>query len=421
ILSVGTSAASCLACFGLIGFYFFVVMDHKHWRFRHSLIVILIVYDFIKVMALLAYDIRVFLQPVKTVNFWPFSKAYVNASGWFTAFSIEGADMAILAFAIHTCLAIYRPDLAVKVKKGSESQTEGGLYRFKAYVYLLCLLIPVLLASLMFIDKSGYFAYTSWAYIPPQPVWYTFALSWAPRYAIMIMICVIYGAIYWHVMRKFKEVGGTLKRMGKNQKVRRTTYNNLGKAANATAAKTGADAMAEADDLQENLRKQNLRAFKARRNQISRQLKFIFIYPVAYIFLWIIPFILHVTQSVDMEAYVHKMSDRHTFQYWITIFAQWMQSFNCTVDVIVFLIREQPWRYSFARLCEEDYVSGRYTALLLALPWWRQQLVWLPLLGLPDFGRSQQIYQKQMTAKLVKAATAPAANPHDFSNILLGE
>lgn len=75
--------------------------------------------------------------------------------------------------------------------------------------------------------------------------------------------------------------------------------------------------------------------FQMRRNTIERQIRSIFVYPAAYIFLWMAPFAVHVLQF--------KYEVKHHGIFWISAAAAFMQPFNCVVDTVAFCIREKPW------------------------------------------------------------------------------
>lgn len=81
--------------------------------------------------------------------------------------------------------------------------------------------------------------------------------------------------------------------------------------------------------------RESMANFQMRRNNIERQIRSIFLYPVAYIFLWMAPFAVHILQ------YQHQKS--HIGIFWISCIAAFMQSFNCVVDTVTFCIREKPW------------------------------------------------------------------------------
>lgn len=73
------------------------------------------------------------------------------------------------------------------------------------------------------------------------------------------------------------------------------------------------------------------------REKISRQLRFLFIYPLAYIIMWILPFATHVLQYEDKYA--------HQQPFALTCAATFMISSQATVDSLLFCTRERPWRH----------------------------------------------------------------------------
>ncbi|CDO96471.1 unnamed protein product [Kluyveromyces dobzhanskii CBS 2104] len=89
--------------------------------------------------------------------------------------------------------------------------------------------------------------------------------------------------------------------------------------------------------------------FKIKRDQIRRQLKSIFIYPLAYLILWVFPFV------VDCSQYSHEVY--HGPIVWLAYIATFMQPLNGVVDVAVFMFREQPWRYSWASIHSKELIN----------------------------------------------------------------
>lgn len=81
--------------------------------------------------------------------------------------------------------------------------------------------------------------------------------------------------------------------------------------------------------------RESLANFQMKRNAIERQIRSIFVYPVAYVFLWMAPFAVHILQyNYEIE---------HGGVFWISAIAAFMQPFNCVVDTVAFSIREKPW------------------------------------------------------------------------------
>ncbi|KAK0934993.1 G protein-coupled receptor gpr1 [Friedmanniomyces endolithicus] len=74
-----------------------------------------------------------------------------------------------------------------------------------------------------------------------------------------------------------------------------------------------------------------------RRQAIQRQLRLLFIYPVTYIIIWIIPFINHSFNYSDYYA-------QHPF-FALNVLNTFCQCFLGFADVCVFCWREKPWRH----------------------------------------------------------------------------
>lgn len=106
--------------------------------------------------------------------------------------------------AVHTALYIFRP---------KSSGGEGGLFPYRHIAYTLWVILPILSASLAFINKEeGYVSEGTYCYLPVRPFWYRLALAWIPRYLIFIFILGIYASIYYYVRYKFNDFskyGGT--------------------------------------------------------------------------------------------------------------------------------------------------------------------------------------------------------------------
>ncbi|KAK0825993.1 G protein-coupled receptor gpr1 [Friedmanniomyces endolithicus] len=74
-----------------------------------------------------------------------------------------------------------------------------------------------------------------------------------------------------------------------------------------------------------------------RRQAVQRQLRLLFIYPVTYIIIWIIPFINHSFNYSDYYA-------QHPF-FVLNVLNTFCQCFLGFADVCVFCWREKPWRH----------------------------------------------------------------------------
>jgi hypothetical protein len=73
------------------------------------------------------------------------------------------------------------------------------------------------------------------------------------------------------------------------------------------------------------------------RAKICKQLHFMFIYPVAYIAMWIVPLVAHCFQYSDQYA--------NEPPYALNAVMTIILTSQCTVDCLLFSIKEKPWRH----------------------------------------------------------------------------
>lgn len=419
-------SASVSIAFGIMGIYSFFAIDKRNRVFRHQLIAFLILFDLLKAIILLIYPARILLSAERDY----YDKNFCQVVGFFTATAIEGADIAILSFAVHLALLIFRP--ADKVKHGKN--LEGGLFRYRYLVYAISALLPLTLASLAYIHDAGYVGVTNWCALPPTPVTYRLVLNWAPRYAIIIAIFLIYGSIYWHVSKQYRQMrrsfgalhGERTKKkwyqkiffvfrffgwlvfpdiqLVSDESNRRygvmvdvpnseTTIGN-----NVATTQTG-KAM-ELDHAREDVNRETFRNFEMRRVQIVRQMKSIFIYPISYVVLWLAPLAVQATQfNYRYEQGI----------FWLNAISSFMQPFNATVDTLVFLLREKPWKLTTDSLDTSPFEDYEYSLS-------RTLISFLPLFHLPD-SREQRM-RRYLLGEAQKGHKGH--NSHDFSNVLAG-
>lgn len=157
-----------------------------------SLIMLLIVGDTVEALFL-------FLFPIVYLAHGPIDSrsSFCQVSGFFLSLGIESSDIAVALIAIHTALYIFKPN---------QGSGQSGLYPYRYWAYAAFTIIPITLASLAFLNNPAYTNNGSYCYLPAEPRWPRYALSWAPRYAILFLVIVIYGFIYAYVtvlMRRF--------------------------------------------------------------------------------------------------------------------------------------------------------------------------------------------------------------------------
>lgn len=90
--------------------------------------------------------------------------------------------------------------------------------------------------------------------------------------------------------------------------------------------------------IQDLINDESMAKFEKRKSQILKQMKLIFIYPLAYSFIWVFQFVIQIIIWNEGENY--------TIPLWLKSTASFCQGFTCVFDVSAFLIREKPWRLS---------------------------------------------------------------------------
>ena len=97
--------------------------------------------------------------------------------------------------AIHTALTIF-------ASRKANSQTGLYRYRWGAYTCWAIFSI-LLASLAFVNPISPYLSQGTFCYLPSRPIWYRLALSWIPRYLILCTILGIYLAVYLYTKTKF--------------------------------------------------------------------------------------------------------------------------------------------------------------------------------------------------------------------------
>ena len=98
--------------------------------------------------------------------------------------------------AIHSALQVFHP---------KTRGTSDGLYNVRYYIYFVGFVIPIMMASLAFINPGdAYLSQGAFCTLPIRPFWYRLALSWIPRYLIAAIILGLAIAIYAYVGFEFR-------------------------------------------------------------------------------------------------------------------------------------------------------------------------------------------------------------------------
>jgi G protein-coupled receptor GPR1 len=216
------------------------------------------------------------------------------------------------------------------------------------------------MAGIAFINdgRKSYLPYITWCYLPVRPLWYRLVLSWVPRYLILIGIISIYVSIFIYVRLQYRAVMFNFSQsqtyvdfdndrtiIRKLKRTRRTMKSILSycpgfgflddQQLQRNAATHRMDMDVRASAIAE-FQRESVLKFQIRKSLIERQLTLIFIYPAAYVFLWLAPLALQCLQY----NYVFT----HGTVFCIDAVAAFMKPFICVFYTIAFMIRERPWR-----------------------------------------------------------------------------
>ena len=100
-------------------------------------------------------------------------------------------------------------------------------------------------------------------------------------------------------------------------------------------------------------------AMKTRHTAIKRQLRFLFIYPVVYLIMWIIPFVQH--------CLLYNSTYRQNPNFVLNCISVSLLNLQCLIDAVLFSIREKPWR----QVGRDVNESGSHTSILSSFAFWQ--------------------------------------------------
>ncbi|KAH3685835.1 hypothetical protein WICPIJ_003194 [Wickerhamomyces pijperi] len=393
VLTTVSCSMALIACLSM--FYVYFAMHHRSLKLRHRLITFLIFFDLMRAIAIILYPILAFCKHDIDDN-----RYAVNFLGFFTAMSFEGGDLAILSFALYSLITIYYPN-----------DGKRWLSSKRYFIYIASFIIPLVLAVLPFVGE-GYISTQVYCYLPYSPLWYRMALSWGPRYFIMVAISIIYFLIYYYVRSQLKklehevsfkvmDVSGTTGQPDADSvngsypihanwfeklsnKVLKIEPEQDQETVNQTVSSVTNTEERETEvpvetlfslnhfDINRQLQINNQIRLKNRYKLISRQMAEIFLYPTAYFLIWIFPMI---AQSLTME--VNKKS------YAISVLTALSVPFCGLVDTLVFFYRERPWQFTY-EYYDQCHKHDRLNYHDLVIPNWRIALRKLPLYHIPE-------------------------------------
>lgn len=341
------------------------------------------------------------------------NSALCQVSGFFYSLGLEAADAAVFLIALHSTIFIFWPNRA---------SGDSGLYPYRRYAYTFYGLWPILMASLAFVRGSPAYVNTGQScYLPTTPWWYRGLFSWIPRYLILLIILIMYGASYTYVrvmMRRYRSARPSISSAhpssmspqptSPSSHVRTTTttdpqvhaFNMLRQGSTRVTSldstnSPGGDASLRGladynfdhdDDAVAALDQATFEGsgILRSRDRVRRQLRLLFIYPAVYACVWVFPF------AADILKFHHNQNpgplSSQELPRWMLFVSLISLASQGLCDSAVIWARERPWRHmrvGFWRSCGLDFFQTG---------WWFG--------GRKDSGRTrEEIFNQGATAR----------------------
>lgn len=301
---------------------------------------------------------------------------------WKLAYLMSELDFIILLIAAHTALAVLR------------SAKSNGLYNYRWSAYTCWILVALLLPSLAFVNgHEAYISQGTFCYLPIRPIWYRLALAWVPRYIVLCVILTTYLTIYIYTVHEFGKFdislnsGSDLFSSGKGKTggahiwtrpipwfrppikdhpsapeeppadVMLDPIAPVKSARNDSSATEPSPYTIREPTLLEALQDKSFApgprdsavehnfALRKRHRAIQRQLRYMFIYPLVYLLIWLPPFASHC----------YYYTREHNPPFVLSCVSISCISLQCAVDCWLFNLRERPWRRGPDRAVSVDH------------------------------------------------------------------
>lgn len=326
--------------------------------FRHDFLLWLFCFDLSKDFILTVFPLLTLI----TVNTYNWSVFY-NIVGFLTNLAMVGADFTVFFIAIHFALLIFKPNLNVIDPR--RNKVEGGLYRYRIYVFSFILIFSTLCSSLAFINfntnnfyvakqgevtkvtnndgkfvvkqgsqMGGYKPLATIVGLTIVPFYYGLFLNWLWRYCILISIIMIYVMIY---LRYLKDSKANQLRIKKLQQNCRKNTAELG------------SGVQEIEDITNEFNNLIYQEFAKRKQIFKKQLLQLFLYPTYYLILWIAPLI----ENIEQPIYEIKNGPMVP----LTIITTICHPANGIFDLIIFMAREKPFENYWSTIESKRLIS----------------------------------------------------------------
>lgn len=398
VLVITSASLSIVSGIGvLIWWYIVPIIHNKRYKkkkkrirqFRHDLTLALITIDLIKAIVIITYPIRFLhdhqLSPTEVYN------TFCDVIGFFTVATMQASDFAVLALAIHTALLVFRPDytgglyrfryyiytiffVAIPLVFASLGMVQHSGYTFfSSWCYLvvrplwyslvlswiprffIMFTIIVIYSAIFIYIKTRLYSLSKTILQSTQvqnfdkehstnpqteqsgkitflgSIQHVFWKSRHAPYKIWRIFCIGVSYLPW-----LSGLNPILKERLRQSSKSSTLINPTNSGTITSPADSIARTSTITEEFQAQLNRKNVERFNRRRHIIERQVNSIFIYPMAYMILYIFPLVQQCLYYMDNVE--HKLEREPVF--WLALVASWMKPFNCCVNTLVFVIRE---------------------------------------------------------------------------------
>lgn len=367
ILEVAASVSSVVV--GSIALFLWFKMDpSRRVLFRLELLLALIISDFFKAFFILCVGCIRLNSFNRDVHMDSYASQFCDGWGYLKQSVTVCTDLIIIMLTIHNALMIFFPQLSrlhervpvnfTKIfkkfglclkgkmefkdifKKNPDEViivNEGGIYPLRWYVVFVVFIISFLFSGLIFVN-GGHYQYNFSCSAPQHPVWKRLLAGWIIRYINLITIVCVYSFIIIYLNVHFRDIERSKKKLY-HLDTSTQDYSQpepLNDVANVT------------NTLQKELMNITAANNAKKRNAITREMKSFAAYPIGYWIIWITPTISQIYNYIDSEK-------REPVA--LLVFVAFMVPFSCTVNSIIFFVRERPWNATSQALAERNMSS----------------------------------------------------------------
>lgn len=366
ILEVAASVSSVVV--GSIALFFWFKMDpSRRVIFRLELLLALIISDFFKAFFVLCVGCIRLNSLTRDVHMGTYGLEFCDGWGYLKQSSTVCTDLIIIMLTIHNALMIFFPQLSklheripmnftkmtkkfisfckgnLKFKQIFKTNpndviivNEGGIYPLRWLVVIVVFIISFLFSGLVFVN-GGHYQYNFSCSAPQQPVWKRLLAGWVIRYINLITIVCVYSFIIIYLNVHFGDIERSKKKLYDiNTSQDYSQPEPLNDVTNVT------------NTLQKELMNMSAENNAKKRNAITREVKSFAAYPIGYWIIWITPTISQIYNYID---------DDKREPVALLVFVAFMVPFSCTVNSIIFFVRERPWNATSKALASRNISS----------------------------------------------------------------